>query len=114
MNSTIFEIFAVVLGGEVIIHVLFYLISKSIGKQNRDRLNMSTVLKGLLERFYVVSVLSLELGSALTLLGALKIATRIKDEENKVSNDFFFIGNIVSILFGIGYYLILKLMFALI
>jgi hypothetical protein len=46
--------------------------------------------------------------SALTLLGALKIATRINDKEDKVSNDFFVIGNLISVLFGIGYYVILK------
>jgi energy-converting hydrogenase Eha subunit B len=92
--------------GEVIVHFVFYVISKSIGKPSRDRINFATILKGLLERTFVVLVLVLELPSALTVLGALKIATRIKDEESKVSNDFFLMGNLISIIFGIVYYLL--------
>jgi len=95
----------ILLAGEGVIHLLFFVISKSIGKPNRDRISLSTIMKGLLERTFVVVVLVLGLASALAMLGALKIATRIKDEENKVSNDFFLIGNLVSILFGIAYYL---------
>ena len=94
------------LAGEVIVHFLFYIVSRSIGKPSRDRINFATVLKGLLERTFVVLVLVLGLASALTVLGALKIATRIKDEESKVSNDFFLMGNLISILFGIVYYLL--------
>ena len=95
----------ILLAGEIIIHLLFFAISKFIGKSNRDRINVATIIKGLLERTFVVVVLVLSLPSALTILGALKIATRIKDEEDKVSNDFFLIGNLVSIMFGIMYYL---------
>jgi hypothetical protein len=95
----------ILLAGEIVIHLLFFAISKSIGKPNRDRISFSTILKGLLERTFVVVVLVLGLNAALAILGALKIATRIKDEENKVSNDFFLIGNLISIMFGIVYYL---------
>lgn len=94
------------LAGEIVIHVLFYVISRSIGKPSRDKVNLATMLKGLLERTFVVVVLVLGLASALTMLGALKIATRIKDEETKVSNDFFLMGNLISIMFGIVYYLL--------
>ena len=92
--------------GEVVIHLLFFLISKSIGNPNRDRINLSTVMKGWLERAFIAVVLVLGIASAITMLGALKIATRIKDEESKVSNDFFLMGNLVSVMFGIGYYVL--------
>jgi hypothetical protein len=94
------------LSGEIVIHLLLYVISRSIGNPNRDRINVATILKGVLERTFVTIVLILGLPSALTVLGALKIATRIKDEESKVSNDFFLMGNLISIIFGIIYFLV--------
>ena len=62
-----------------------------------------SILKGLLERTFIVVSPYLNITQSLTLLGALKIATRIKDGEDGVSNDFFLIGNLISVLFGIGY-----------
>lgn len=105
---TILKAISILIGGEIIIHILFSLISRVIGKQNRDKISLSSVLKGIVERTYVVTVLFIEVASALTLLGALKIATRIKDDESKVSNDFFLIGNLISVLFGVVYYVFLK------
>ncbi|MCS6975339.1 MAG: hypothetical protein NZM13_12720, partial [Cyclobacteriaceae bacterium] len=66
------------------------------------------VFKGVIERIFVLTVLCLEVASALTLLGALKIATRFKENENKVSNDFFLIGNLISVLFGFVYFVVLR------
>ena len=105
---TFLNVSVIVVGGEILIHLLFYIISRLIGKQNRDKINFTTIFKGIIERCYVVTVLFMEVASALTLLGALKIATRIKDEDNKVTNDFFLIGNLVSVLFGIVYYILLR------
>jgi hypothetical protein len=112
MATVIFSCLGIILAGEVLIHLLLFIISKAIGKTSKDRINVSTIFKGILERSYVTIVSFLNMVPALTLLGALKIATRIKDEENKVSNDFFLIGNLVSILFGISYFLILKYLLA--
>lgn len=103
-----FKILAIVFLGELLAHLVFYLVSKVIKKANRDQITRSTVLKGLVERTFVVVVLFYNIASALTLLGALKIATRIKDGEDKVSNDFFLLGNLVSVLFGVFYYVIIK------
>ena len=97
----------ILMTGELIIHVLFFLISKFIGKTSKDKISRTSILKGLLERTFILVTLHLGMNQALTLLGALKIATRIKDSEDKVSNDFFLIGNLVSVLFGIGYYILL-------
>ena len=33
----------------------------------------------------------------LTLVGALKISSRIKADDNKISNDYFLIGNMISV-----------------
>jgi hypothetical protein len=105
---TVVKFIAMVVAGELLLHMLLFFIGKWIGKQNRDRITITSFLKGLIERAFVVVALRTEVASALTLLAALKIATRFKDEENKVSNDFFLMGNLISILFGIGYYQIMK------
>ncbi|MBY0433321.1 MAG: hypothetical protein K2U26_04345 [Cyclobacteriaceae bacterium] len=94
--------------GEIVIHILFFLISKFIGKTNKDKISRASILKGILERAFIVMSLHFNMTQSITFLGALKIATRIKDTEDKVSNDFFLIGNLISILVAIGYYLISK------
>ena len=101
-----FQFIGILIVGELIIHVLLFLISKFIGKTSKDKISWTSILKGVLERTFIVVSLHFKMTQSLTLLGALKIATRIKDED-KVSNDFFLIGNLVSVLFGIGYYIVL-------
>jgi hypothetical protein len=102
------KILLVVAIGEVAIHILFFALSKIFGKDKKDKINGISIFKGVLERIFIVVSFHFNMTSALTLLGALKIATRIKDTEDKVSNDFFLVGNLISVLFGIGYYVILK------
>lgn len=94
--------------GELSLHLVLFLISKFIGKSNKDKMNRTSVLKGVLERAFILGALHYNMPSALTLLGALKIATKIKDHDDKVSNDFFLIGNLISILFGMAYYVLIK------
>lgn len=105
---TILKILTIVIVGEVIIHILFFFLSRIFGKDKKDKINGISIFKGVLERTFIVASFHFNMTSALTLLGALKIATRIKDTEDKVSNDFFLVGNLISVLFGIGYYVILK------
>jgi hypothetical protein len=102
------KVLAVLIAGELLVHVLFFGISKFFGKDKKDKISGASIFKGVIERTFVVVSLHFNMTSALTLLGALKIATRIKDTEDKVSNDFFLVGNLISVLFGIGYYIILK------
>ena len=101
-------LFAIAVAGELLIHLLFFIISKLIGKTNKDKVSSASILKGILERLFIVISLEFNITQALTLLGALKIATRIKDNEDRVSNDFFLIGNLISVLFGIGYFVLIK------
>jgi hypothetical protein len=67
----------------------------------------NSILKGSLERFFIFLCLLNELPHALTVLGALKLGTRLDaDKHHPVSNDYFLIGNITSILVGICYFLV--------
>jgi hypothetical protein len=67
------------------------------------------IIKGILERFVLFLGLANELQQALTLFGALKLGTRItSDKEHRVSNDYFWIGNLLSVLIAILYFVIWK------
>ncbi|HTH56464.1 MAG TPA: hypothetical protein VL728_10505 [Cyclobacteriaceae bacterium] len=101
-----FYVLTIIVIGEILIHLIFIVLSRMLGKEKRDKITGLSIFKGLLERAFVVVTLNFEMVSALTLLGALKIATRIKDTEDKISNDFFLIGNLTSVLFAIGYFVI--------
>ncbi|MEJ0055424.1 MAG: hypothetical protein WDN75_07075 [Bacteroidota bacterium] len=94
-----FYFVGILLVGEIIVHILLFLVSKFIGKANKDKISRTSILKGILERIFIVVTLHFKMTQSLTLLGALKIATRIKDED-KISNDFFLIGNLISVLSG--------------
>ncbi|SDD23155.1 hypothetical protein SAMN04488104_102029 [Algoriphagus faecimaris] len=48
---------------------------------------------GIIERLFLLSGIY----HGLVLFGALKIGTKIKTEENKISNDYFLIGNMISV-----------------
>lgn len=108
MATIILKTILTLLVGEVIIHFVLFLLSKFIGKTTKDKINRISILKGILERVFIVVSLHFNMAQALTLLGALKIATRIRDNEDKVSNDFFLLGNLISVLFGILYFIIIS------
>ena len=108
MEGSALTVIGIIAAGELLVHVLFFMISKFIGKTNKDRIDRVSILKGLLERSFIAVSLFYNMTASLTLLGALKIATRIKDPEDRVSNDFFVIGNLVSVLFGMMYFLLIK------
>lgn len=97
---------------ELLVHVLFYFLSKTFENLGNKKLDRRGIFKGLLERIFLTVSLIVGIHQALILFGALKIATRIKVEDNKVSNDFFLVGNIVSVLVSISYYLFFNYLFS--
>ena len=52
---------------------------------------------GIIERIFLYLCIFTQVYHGFTLFGALKIGTRIKADENKVSNDYFLIGNLISV-----------------
>ncbi len=91
---------AIYVVGELGALLIFFLITKMF-KRN---LTLSSVLRGALERAFIFIILLVDLPQGLAFFGALKIATRLKDDD-KISNDYFLTGNLVSVLIVIGYYL---------
>jgi hypothetical protein len=64
------------------------------------------VLKGILERLLLIIGLMNGYPQVITAFAALKIGTRINDKEHKISNDYFLIGNLISLLAALGYVLL--------
>lgn len=88
---------------EIVGFFIFLLISKwNNNGGERNKIDFRSVLKGVLERIFITFTLLLGLPQALTVFAALKIATRIKDD-NKVSNDFYLVGNLLSIIMALVY-----------
>ncbi|MEP5612069.1 MAG: hypothetical protein ABJP45_07450 [Cyclobacteriaceae bacterium] len=88
--------------GEAIATVLFYFVARGFSK----KLTLAIVIRGWLERAFLFVALLKNLPQALILFGALKIGTRLKDGENKISNDYFLVGNLISALIVLVYYII--------
>jgi len=59
-----------------------------------------------LERLFLFLALIYKLPQALIAFAAIKIGTRFIEEESKISNDYFYIGNITSLLLAILYFII--------
>lgn len=58
-----------------------------------------SVAKGSLERLVLMVGMTMTMSSVLVLFGALKIGTRISENENeRISNDYFLVGNLMSVL----------------
>lgn len=114
MNLFLFII--IMIGAEVLFTYIFSFIANFFYQKNG--FNTNSIIKGLIERFFLFFALINNYPHALTLFGALKIATRLKhDTENKQEEDsynsFYLIGNFLSVMLAIVYVLIYKYIFCL-
>lgn len=86
---------------EIITNSLFLIINPWIGP---ERTTFKSLFKGILERIFLVVGMLFGYPHVITAFGALKIGTRLHDAQNsKISNDYFLIGNFVSLLAAITY-----------
>ena len=99
--------------GEIVLDIIFFFITKAFYKKG---INGRSILKGALERIFLVIALVNNYPHALTLFSALKLGTRLKHEDtdkattNENYNDYYLMGNLISVLAAIGYvYLYSKL-----
>ena len=112
MKTSLFII--ILIGAEFLFACIFSYIANFFYQKNG--FNKSSFIKGLIERLFLFFTLINNYPHALTLFGALKIATRLKHEtENKQEEDsynsFYLIGNFISVMLAIGYVLIYKYIF---
>lgn len=91
---------------EAMVHIIFFMLNKNMIQHIEEgiepTLNLKDVFKGMLERLVLIIGLLAGYPHVITAFGALKIGTRIKDDSNKISNDYFLVGNLISILAAIS------------
>jgi hypothetical protein len=93
----------IVAGCEAVAALIFYLLARwNSNGQKKGTISLRSLLKGWVERAFLVFALVSGYPQALTLFAALKIATRIKDDQ-PISNDFYLLGNLVSVSLAILY-----------
>lgn len=91
--------------GEIISTVLFKTIQYSSEKKMNFKIDRP-VIKGILERLFLFLALIYKLPQALIAFAAIKIGTHFIKGKDKISSDYFFIGNITSLLIVIIYFII--------
>ncbi|MDN3674061.1 hypothetical protein QWY99_13450 [Flavobacterium branchiarum] len=93
---------------ELILGIFYYFITPEVNG-NKKAIDYKSLLKGVVERMFLTISLINNYPHALTLFGTLKLATRLKrdneDDKEKESkyNDFYLLGNLVSIIISIMY-----------
>lgn len=92
--------------------VVFHFIRRYFQQQNSAITTHSwlySILKGVLERLFIFVGLLNDMPMVVGFFGALKLGTRLDaDKNNRVTNDYFLMGNIVSMLIVIVSYLVIK------
>ena len=106
MNFISFILFFICI--EILLGIFYYSITpKSI--RPVERIDYKSLLKGTVERIFLMVALINGFSQALTLFGALKLATRLKRENEKdeikesIYNDFYLMGNFISVMIAIFY-----------
>jgi hypothetical protein len=111
MNTPFFLFIFFIVIGEIVLAFVFSAIAQLF--YQRIGLNFKSILKGAIERLFLTVSMLNNYPHALTLFSALKLATRLKrkdmDEEieNKF-NDFYLVGNMVSVVVAMGYVYLFK------
>lgn len=85
---------------EILAIPVFYFVRKIFKDPSIKNHNQTNAaIRGSFERLVLIVGLLFEQSSILSLFGALKIATRLDaDKSNKISNDYFLTGNLLSVL----------------
>ncbi len=84
---------------EIIINVVFHFVST---RMEPDENRFMSVFKGVLERLFLITGLLSGYPQVIIAFGAIKIGTRFQ-KNTKISNDYFLIGNFISLLTALVY-----------
>lgn len=96
---------------EIAVNALFNILNAHVFSKNDEKgtgLNVRDVSKGMLERVFLIIGIMNGYPHVITAFAALKIGTRINDSEHKISNDYFLIGNLISLLAALGFVLVFQ------
>lgn len=112
--------------GEILFHLVFYLVVKLFSLTARPSLSGLEVFKGILERLFVSVGVAHGVTTTVVAFAALKVATRLSvsvpnlDSKSKITdpqikevfkqNNYFLVGNLLSLSFALAYALIARVM----
>lgn len=100
---------AIFVAGELVALPIFAVVKRTIGPPKTSPARKASVLKGILERAVLFTGLLHGFPQILIAFGALKICIRLHaHKETKISNDYFLVGNLISILLAMLYAIITK------
>ena len=106
MHAIVIKIL-IIAGIEFLLFLLFLLLGMYRGHSFKN--NFRSFLKGWVERSFICFALLNELAIIIAFFGALKLGTRLQDDNpGKISNDQFLMGNIFSVAASIAYFSILS------
>ena len=95
--------------GELVGLLIFTAIKRAIGPPKSSPARKASVVKGILERAVLFTGLLHGFPQILIAFGALKLGTRLYEEkESEISNSYFLVGNLISILLAMLYATITK------
>jgi hypothetical protein len=101
----------VFLCGEVLALFIFWVVRKFVGPPENSPGRKLAVTKGVLERLMLLTGLLNEFPHILIAFGALKIGTRLReDQSSQISNNYFLVGNLISVLLAMVYAIIIKVL----
>lgn len=107
-GTEIAHFFAILAVGEIVATALYFAISRFMHRGRVNKISARSVLKGILERCFLFLALANGFPHAMTVFGALKIATRLRDKDDRITNDYFLIGNLLSVTLAMIYFLVWK------
>ncbi|MEX2602461.1 MAG: hypothetical protein WD355_12475 [Balneolaceae bacterium] len=84
---------------ETVMNVVFHFVKTRL-KSDENR--VISIVKGVLERLFLITGLVIGFPQVIIAFGALKIGTRFQ-KNSKISNDYFLIGNFLSLLAALLY-----------
>jgi len=99
----------VFLCGEIIGLIIFKIVKRWLAPSKRSPLFSATTIKGIVERLVLFTGLLHDFHQILIAFGALKLGTRLHEEqEDRISNTYFLIGNLISIFLAMVYTIVTK------
>ena len=93
--------------GELVSVPIFMVLKRAMKLPKASPARKASIVKGILERAVLYIGLLCGFPQILIAFGALKIGTRLhEDKKRKISNDYFLVGNLISILLAMLYAII--------
>lgn len=95
--------------GEIVAFIVFPTLRRTIAGTPAVKKPDIETFKGILERLVIFVGLTSDYATVLVMFGALKLGTRLSNEgDAKISNNYFLIGNFVSVLIAISATIVAK------